>query len=172
MTQTATQITIAEFNQTISAIAHDLRAEREHYGSDWIAVRDVAYEMSADSQWTIYTGMARDLVTALRVEAPEIYDEACELLESSYDNGHAFDSDSFDLHIAHCAVESQVIKALEAMKSQDYANSFAEALDWIVSKARRDLFDLRDEFEYDFARVGDYFGQVFDDVSYLHGEHV
>ena len=155
MTQTATQTTIAEFRQTVEAVAHDLRAEREHYGSDWEQVRDVAYEMSADSQWTIYTGMARDLVTALRVEAPEIYDEACELLEGSYDNGHAFDSDSFDLHIAHCALESQVIKAFEAMKSQDYANSFAEALDWIVSQARRELFDLRDEMEYKIGRIGD-----------------
>ena len=54
MTQTATQITIAEFRQTVSAVAHDLRAEREHYGKTWEEIDDLRPAMW-ETGWAIYT---------------------------------------------------------------------------------------------------------------------
>jgi len=172
MTQTATQTTIAEFRQTVEAVAHDLRAEREHYEKTWEQVDDLLPEM-CETEWAIYYSRADELVTALRVEDRELFDEAEQMHRDCFGHdGHDYSPEVRDTQIAYCATEIAVRRAVEAMKSQDIPHQVAEALDWIVSQARRDLFDLRDEFEYEFARVGDYFGQVFDDISYFHGEHI
>lgn len=153
MTQTATQITIAEFRQTVSAVAHDLRAEREHYGKTWEEIDDLLPEM-CETEWAIYTARAEDLADALMAEDRELFREALAMYEELWDQNWAI-SGYGDERLAYCATEIAVRREVEAMKAQDIPHLFEEALDWIVSKARRDLFDLRDEMEYEIHCLGD-----------------
>ena len=153
MTQTATQITIAEFNQTISAIAHDLRAEREHYGKTWEEVDDLLPEM-CETEWCIYSARAEELVDALMAEDREAFREALAMYEEFWDDNWSTATNA-EYRLAYCATEIAVRQSVEAMKSQDIPHLFEEALDWIVSQARRELFDLRDEMEYKIGRIGD-----------------
>ena len=153
MTQTATQITIAEFRQTVSAVAHDLRAEREHYGKTWEEIDDLLPEM-CETEWCIYSSRAEELVEALMAEDREAFREALAMYEELWDENWST-SGNADYRLAYCATEIAVRAEVEAMKAQDFEHRFAEALDWIVSKARRDLFDLRDEMEYKLSRVAD-----------------
>lgn len=155
MTQTATQTTIAEFRQTVEAVAHDLRAEREHYEKTWEEVDDLLPEM-CETEWAIYYSRADELVTALRVEDRELYDEAEQMHRDCFgSDGYDYSPEVRDTQLAYCATEIAVRAEVEAMKSQDIPHLFEEALDWIVSKARRDLFDLRDEMEYEIHCLGD-----------------
>jgi len=153
MTQTATQITIAEFRQTVSAVAHDLRAEREHYGKTWEEVDDLLPEM-CETEWCIYSSRAEELVEALMVEDRDAFREALAMYDEFWDENWST-SGNADYRLAYCATEIAVRAEVEAMKSQDIPHLFEEALDWIVSKARRDLYDLRDEMEYEFHCLGD-----------------
>jgi hypothetical protein len=153
MTQTATQITIAEFRQTVEAVAHDLRAEREHYGKTWEEVDDLLPEM-CETEWCIYSARAEELVDALMSEDREAFREALAMYEEFWDDNWSTATNA-EYRLAYCATEIAVRQAVEAMKEQDIPHQVSEALDWIVSKARRDLFDLRDEFEFKFGRVGE-----------------
>ena len=151
MTQTATQTTIAEFRQTVEAVAHDLRAEREHYEKTWEQVDDLLPEM-CETEWAIYYSRADELVTALRVEDRELYDEAEQMHRDCFGHdGYDYSPEVRETQLAYCATEIAVRRAVEAMKEQDIPHKIEEALDWIVSSARRDLFDLRDEMEYKFC---------------------
>jgi hypothetical protein len=170
MTQTATQTTIAEFRQTVEAVAHDLRAEREHYEKTWEEVDDLLPEM-CETEWCIYSSRAEELVEALMVEDREAFREALAMYDELWDENWST-SGNADYRLAYCATEIAVRAEVEAMKAQDLPHQIAEALDWIVSQARRELFDLRDEMEFKIGRAGDYVGHVFDDISYFHGEHI
>ena len=155
MTQTATQITIAEFRQTVEAVAYDLRAEREHYEKTWEEVDDLLPEM-CETEWAIWNDKADDLVTALRVEDRELYDEAEQMHRDLFGcDGYDYSPQVRDTQLAYCATEIAVRREVEAMKEQDIPHLFEEALDWIVSSARRELFDLRDEMEYEIHCLGD-----------------
>ena len=171
MTQTATQITIAEFRQTVEAVAHDLRAEREHYGKTWEEVDDLVSEM-CETEWCIYSARAEELVDALMTEDREAFREALAMYEEFWSDEPFATSGNADYRVAYCATEIAVRQAVEAMKEQDIPHKIEEALDWIVSQARRELFDLRDEFEFKFSRVDDHVGHVLDDISYFQGEHI
>ena len=154
MTQTATQITIAEFRQTVEAVAHDLRAEREHYEKTWEEVDDLVSEM-CETEWCIYISRAEELVDALMTEDRELFREALAMYEEFWSDEPYATSGFADYRVAYCATEIAVRRVVEAMKSQDIPHQVAEALDWIVSQARRELFDLRDEMEYKIGRIGD-----------------
>ena len=157
---TATQITIAEFRQTVSAVAHDLRAEREHYEKTWEEIDDLLPEM-CETEWSIYYSRGDELVTALRVEDRELYDETEQMYRDCFgSDGYDYSPQVRDIQLAYCATEIAVRAEVEAMKSQDIPHQIEEALENIVSKARRDLFDLRDEFEFKFSRMLDWYDSV------------
>ena len=107
MTQTATQITFAEFNQTVEAVAHDLRAEREHYGKTWEEVDDLLPEM-CETEWSIYYSRAQELITALRVEDRELFDEAEQMHRDCFgSDGYDYSIEVRETQLAYCATDGR-----------------------------------------------------------------